>query len=165
MWIDPYGLCAVNKAWSWWSDVAVTTGDYWSDKTKGGWNWWNSTVTVNFNPFLEVTGKIGRGVKLAIVEGRLGASYAVSKTVHELYYNKNLHSGIKFGLIATVRTTLDVTVITSQDAFLAGLGSKVKLPFGVVQVYNVTNSMATFRETAWNLSADLQLIQIMTFSE
>ena len=79
--------------------------------------------------------------------------------------NNQLHNGVKFGLVATVRTTLDVTVITSQDTFLAGLGSKVTLPFGVVQAHNVTNSMSSFGETAGTLSADLQAIQIVTFSE
>lgn len=38
-WIDPLGLCAVEKTWDWWSDVAMTTGEYWGDKAQDAWDW------------------------------------------------------------------------------------------------------------------------------
>ena len=31
-------MCAAKKAWNWWSDVAITTWDYWKNKPKEAWN-------------------------------------------------------------------------------------------------------------------------------
>jgi len=71
------GLCAVNKAWVWWSDVAVIAGYYWSDKAKSGWNSWSNAVTVDFDPVVDAAGKIRHGIGKAVVEGAKGAKKAV----------------------------------------------------------------------------------------
>jgi RHS repeat-associated protein len=37
--MDPYGLCATTEVWNWWSDVAITTGEFWTDPSENGWDW------------------------------------------------------------------------------------------------------------------------------
>ncbi|MFH2044400.1 MAG: hypothetical protein ABIK92_04565, partial [Pseudomonadota bacterium] len=113
----------------------------------------NNKILVDPYSFWGDVNKIGSGLKQA-GQGLMGA-----------LGNQELQRGVEFGFVATVRTTLDVIALTSQDAFLAGLGSKVDMLYGGIQIYNIWNSKATLGKTAINLSTDLEAIKIVIFAK